>query len=771
MQSSIELNDAICYRLRSDIQWTKIRGKSRSWWIATDPLRSQHFRCSEDERELLQLLGHCPTIATWKTKFLAKHPSASIEHADLQRLLHRFFEHGLLRSCAVNPNVNRFENGTSQPKAIGIAKQISTAIQHIEQLPWRLIQSRWSLGNPERFVNSIARLTSWLYSAPAVMFWLFSSVIVAAAIALQLLADADPIAWHPTQWLSSMEWNHIGNYVAILIVTRLFHELGHAIVAARMGVRVKNVGIFWMLGIACPYVDVTDSWRLSSRNQRIAVSLAGIYTEVIIATVAGVIWLNTAPNFLHSICGQIMILCSFMTIAINLNPLVRYDGYFVLSDYLEVANLRDDARFALRKLLLYGTTSAKAHGTSAITPSITFSDSAMAIFGLVSSLYRITIIISFAVAAITISHAWELDSIGIAMAACLMVCSFVLPSIRWSLDAIHRRLRVGTRLVLGCSMLVAILVYAAMIPIPSFVTCNGILGWSDQKLYYAKEYSKLVSTNPVQFDSSLLRLQNQSAIEQLKQIYLKIEQARLGMFHDSVSAYPIEDLALQAAIATEKQRRVEAQLASVRKPVDETATHFMAHPTSRMSTRWHAIELPPPELVDPITESGFGRPSRIESGYSIHDELNLGRWIAEGTPIGVLIQGDRVRVTATIDEDALSQIHIGTLARVVLAPYPTQVFGGRVTSISDVASLEIGQASSRSKVSSIPPRPNLDVDARDTWQTFGIVIEIDNPLPDDQIESKIDKKLFGASASVVLDTKPKSIFDRVCSYIKKVIRH
>jgi len=788
MQSEKPSNDAIAYRLRSDIQWTEVHGRKREWWIATDPLRSQHFRCSQEERDLLRLLDISPTIADWRSNYLSNNKGKSIRTSDLQRLLVRFFEYGFLRQLT-NQAVNKqnFSNQTfsnqadagssgrphsSQPNSASFIQQVVSIIQRVEQFPWKLIQSRWSLGNPQRFLNAISGHTNLLYGSRAVTAWVYGFVVVFLLVLMRLAAEADPLAWHPSRWITSTPWMQLGNCVAILMVTRIFHEMGHAIVATRLGAKVRDVGIFWILGIACPYVDVSDAWRLPSQSKRLFVSLAGIYTEMIVATIAGIVWLNTAPGVLNTTCWQTMIVCSAMTLVININPLVRYDGYFALSDYLEIANLREASTTALRKLWLGSPKHSNliTNSPSTTSFSLSVSDVGLASFGLASSVYRYVLTFSFALAALSIGRVWELDSIGLAMAICLLVCSFILPMIRWLIGTLSRRSFISVRTAVSYGLLIALAVYATSIPLPSFVVCDGIVGWSEQKMVYTKESGRLVSVAPIQLDNASLRFQNQSAIEQLTQLGSKIDQARLAMHHDPSAAYPIEKLSLQAAIAYEAQQRIKFQLSSLQ--LLTTANNLnQVDPETGDYRDWHPLELPPPEQIDSALESGIGKSLHSESGYAVQDECNLGRWLPAGTPVGVFIRGKRLRISATVDEDILSQIQVGTRARLILAAYPTEVRGGCVISLSDIASLEISQAFSKPTRENSSAQTTTESDPSLASQSFGILIEVDDVTLDDANRNKdFDKSLFGSTASIVLKTQPKSIFDRLCRYAERVIR-
>jgi putative peptide zinc metalloprotease protein len=491
---------------------------------------------------------------------------------------------------------------------------------------------------------------------------------------------------------------------------------------------------------------------------------------MVIATFAGIVWLNTAPGFLNTTCWQTMVICSAMTIAINVNPLVRYDGYFALSDWLEIANLRESSTLALRKVFVNSSKYSDLKGNAANRlSSISFSEVGLALFGIASAVYRFVLTFSFSIAAVTIGRMWELDSIGLGVAISLVVCAFILPVLRGAIVLLSQRSLISFRTVVGYSLLVAITIYSVVIPLPSFVVCDGIVGWSEQKMVYTKEAGRLVSVAPIQLENATLRYQNQSALQKLTQLQSKVDQARLAMHHDPSAAYPIEKLSLQAAIASETQQQIQSQLDSMQ-ILTRAVDHEQTVSDTLASVDWRPLELPPPEQIDSMLESGIGKTLRSEAGYSVQDESNVGRWLPAGTAIGVFIRGERLRISATVDEDTLSQIQLGTRARFILAAYPTEVRYGRVVSLSDIASLEISQAFSKPDRGSIATQTTTEVDPSSPAQSFGILIEMEDNFEQADQTLILDKSLFGSAASIVLETQSQSMLDRVCRYAERVIR-
>ena len=129
------------------------------------------------------------------------------------------------------------------------------------------------------------------------------------------------------------------------------HEFGHAISCKRFGMRsgvggeVHVMGIMFLIFSPVPYVDASSSWALRSKWQRTIVGAAGMWVELAIASFAAIVWVHTNDTAtLHQLAYNIMFVASVSTILFNANPLLRYDGYYMLSDFLEIPNLAQRAK-------------------------------------------------------------------------------------------------------------------------------------------------------------------------------------------------------------------------------------------------------------------------------------------------------------------------------------------------------------------------------------------------------------------------------------------
>lgn len=134
----------------------------------------------------------------------------------------------------------------------------------------------------------------------------------------------------------------------MLSLSKVVHEFGHAFAASHFGCRVPTMGVALLLGMPVLWTDVTDAWRLSDRKQRLTIDAAGMVAELTLAVLATILWTMLPDGSFRSGIYLLASTAWVLTLAVNLNPFMRFDGYYLLADGLDIANLQDRS-FALAK--------------------------------------------------------------------------------------------------------------------------------------------------------------------------------------------------------------------------------------------------------------------------------------------------------------------------------------------------------------------------------------------------------------------------------------
>lgn len=232
--------------------------------------------------------------------------------------------------------------GPTEP-AGGAGARTGALPQYLQPLGY-LISFRVPIGNFDRAAASAASWVGWLCHPVVVAI----NLIAIAAMMLVVAADHDRLSDQLTQLFDRGMWMPL---LVVWMVAKIWHELGHAVAAKRMGVRIGNIGVMFFLMAPLAYVDVTDAWRLRWRSQRLAIAMAGVYFELIVSAIAAAVWWASADGLVSHLAAQIFVITGPATLLVNANPLLRLDGYYALSDLVDIPNMRWHGRGQLAAML------------------------------------------------------------------------------------------------------------------------------------------------------------------------------------------------------------------------------------------------------------------------------------------------------------------------------------------------------------------------------------------------------------------------------------
>ncbi|WP_182870858.1 site-2 protease family protein [Rhodopirellula sp. JC639] len=207
-----------------------------------------------------------------------------------------------------------------------------------------LLTQRFPLANGDRVAARLLPTFGFLFGGPAMAAW---SVLAVAGIGV-VWSNADAFSTEVRRVFDQQLWLILA---LLWCVLKVVHECGHAVCAKRHGVRVGPMGIMFFLFAPLAYVDVTDAWKLVRRRDRVQIALAGVYVELAIGAVAALIWWISPVGFAKHLAAQVFLVAGPATLLVNANPLLRLDGYYVLSDLLEIPNLRAHGRKRLGAMI------------------------------------------------------------------------------------------------------------------------------------------------------------------------------------------------------------------------------------------------------------------------------------------------------------------------------------------------------------------------------------------------------------------------------------
>ena len=195
---------------------------------------------------------------------------------------------------------------------------------------------RRTLFNPDRLLNLLEPPLRFIWTQ---CFVVLSALAIFAALMIVWNCRSDLVSTFPR----SLRWETAALFWVTLITVTMIHELAHGLTCKHYGGEVREIGVLFVFFTPCFYCNVSDAWLIRQKSQRLWVTLAGGYCDLCLWALAVFVWRVTIQNCLVNYLAWIVLSICGGRILLNFNPLLRLDGYYLLSDWLEIPNLRSRA--------------------------------------------------------------------------------------------------------------------------------------------------------------------------------------------------------------------------------------------------------------------------------------------------------------------------------------------------------------------------------------------------------------------------------------------
>jgi putative peptide zinc metalloprotease protein len=521
-------------RLREPLRLHVVAYRGEPWAVVEDPLNGRFNRFDTRSWWILrQLDGHTPLEKLWRD-LLAQRPDDAPSQDELLALLGQLHALDLLAAGAL----------ADLPEQA--LRQRTQARQRWRQRYANPLSMRWNLGDPDRLLGAAARrLAPWLGRRGALL-WL--AWVLPAAVSV-------PLHWRELSqnflertlafdnlWLMWLVWPAI----------KLLHEIGHGIACKRRGGAVHEMGLMLLLFTPVPYVDASSAWTFADKRDRMVVGAAGILVEMALAAGGFYLWLWLEPGVVRASAYDAAMLASVGTVVFNANPLLRYDGYFILADLLEMPNLGQRAsRFwgwLVETRLLRRRTSASP--VRSVREAFWF-----ALYAPLSFVYRMVVTVSIALFVAT-----HYAAVGIAIAVWSLVSNVGVPllrSARWLGRLTSgpapggRRGAARGRVAAAAAALVLLLAW----PLPHHTQVDGVLWPVEDSIVRAGEAGFVTATlardgAEVRLAEAIVQLDD-PALQAREQALSAREQAARARYDAVRLSDPVRAEPLRSALASE----------------------------------------------------------------------------------------------------------------------------------------------------------------------------------------------------------------------------
>lgn len=310
-----------CADLRRDLQLLpgEADALGDQTWLLFDPVADRYFRISGKSHAI---------ISRWSSRYTLNTLQEALQRAGIEVSLDEISEAAVFLDAN---NLLLQGYGIAEKKTFihKAAKEYNLFNRFLASY----IAFRTPLWNPDPFLDKTANQARRVCNR-----WIIFAVILVAILGyIGLGAHWQQVV---DTARNSISVSGLIQYSLAIIVLKVFHEFAHAYAAKWEKVRVRRMGIAFIVFFPRFYTDLTDAWRILDPRKRMAIDAAGIFFELIVGGWAALIWWNTGPGLLHLVAYNVFAVVTLNTLFVNGNPAIRYDGYYLLMDFLRVDNLQ-----------------------------------------------------------------------------------------------------------------------------------------------------------------------------------------------------------------------------------------------------------------------------------------------------------------------------------------------------------------------------------------------------------------------------------------------
>ena len=457
-------------RKRPDLTSSRHFYQGEGYWVLKEPVGLQYFRFHDEEYFILNMLDGHVSLQQIKDGFEQRFAPQKITFGDLQQFIGMLHRSGLVIS-----------NSPGQGKALRERGRVKKNKEMMGKFT-NVFALRFRGFDPEKILNAILPWFGWFFSIPGLI--LFCGLLMSSAL---LLASQYESVYSrlPTfqQFFAADRWLILAVTMAIV---KVLHEFGHGLSCKKFGGECHEIGFMLLVFTPCLYCNVSDSWMLPNKWKRVWIGAAGIYVEMILASIAAWVWWFTEPGTtINDLCLNMMFLNVVSTVLINGNPLLRFDGYYILMDTLEIPNLRQKSTDVLKRWFQETCLGLELQDDPFLP---TRGKLMFGLFTIASVIYRWVVVFSICWFVIKVLEPYGLQSIGRMVAFVGFIGLVAQPIIKtWKFCRTPGRLSKVKRVPLTITLAIFATVVALVcyVPLPHHIDCAFEIQSSEVGRVYA----------------------------------------------------------------------------------------------------------------------------------------------------------------------------------------------------------------------------------------------------------------------------------------------
>jgi putative peptide zinc metalloprotease protein len=368
-------SETIMPGLRPDIVVRRVAQEDEVYYVIKDPLIQAYYRFTPDEYEIISFFNGTRSVEQIVEEYNRKHPNEAIDEESVATYRQSLKQMDLLSLSSLEKSLQFMERMKEQRKNRAEKSKFKN-----------LFEITFSAWDPDEAFNKISPYLRFLYTKP---FFIISF------IAILMMAVVNIVKWEEFKqgtidlytFTDKSLWE-ILVFLILMTTTGTIHELGHGLTLKHFGGEVRQVGFLLFYLTPAFYCDVSDSYLLAKRKERLWVTFAGTYSELVLCSIATFVWYFAIPGTLiYDFAFQVILFTGISSFLINMNPLIKLDGYYALMDSLEIPELREESFAHINRRIkkIFGLNVDEAEGLTRRKRRIYWS------YGICAILYTVTL--------------------------------------------------------------------------------------------------------------------------------------------------------------------------------------------------------------------------------------------------------------------------------------------------------------------------------------------------------------------------------------------
>jgi len=320
-------------RVRADLLVTRQTHQDKLYYVIKDPVSLRYFRVSEVEHAIFRMLDGERNLAEVLAAADQRYPHMGLEGDDVLFFVNQLKNVNFLETVAPQQGALLYERARLKRKMKSLWRQVQ-GILYIKIPLW----------DPDRLFDRVVPHLRFLWSR-----WFLALLCLGFLSALWIVVNN----WGGMEFSLSalISPSSLLYFWFALVIRIVVHEVSHGLTTKHYGGEVHEMGFLLLVLTPCLYCNTSDAYTFQNHWKRFATSFAGIFADLTLASWAAIIWWLSAPGMLNSLMYRLMFLAGVTALFINANPLMRFDGYYILSDLLGMPNLRSNSFRYLRDFL------------------------------------------------------------------------------------------------------------------------------------------------------------------------------------------------------------------------------------------------------------------------------------------------------------------------------------------------------------------------------------------------------------------------------------